>query len=203
MHLRRIAGVQHDISALRRWLPALLVQTRLHRQTDSIPVRTFLKSPCERLCYRGYTANKCSLIHKVERFAKCLRRSSTHGVSTKANDILSLDRTEVLQYLEHLVGQHSAATQKLISADDKTDEEIRRLNNVIVRLGPLVSRFEQFKEKRMELDDLSAIMADETCNDLEMMEMAKSEQDKVTELLEELEQQVEIILRQREMSVCL
>ena len=190
MHLGRIAGVQQDFGAVRRWLPALLVRSQLHRRTDSIPVRTFLKSPCQQLCYRGYTANKCSLIHKVEIFAKCLRGSSMHGFSTKANDILSLDRTEVLQYLEHLVGKHSAATQKLISADETTDEEVRRLNNVIVRLAPLVARFEQFKEKRMELDDLSAIMADETCIDLEMMEMAKSEQDKVKETMEELEQQV-------------
>ena len=193
MHIGRLAIVQQDFTALGKWLPALLARSQMHRLTDPIPVRSFLKSPCQRLCYRGYTAKKSLLIRKVERFANCLRSSSTHVFSTKVDNISSLDSTEMLQYLEHLVGQHSTATQKLMSADDTTDEEIRRLNNAIVRLGPLVARFEQFKEKRMELDDLAAIMADETCDDLEMMEMAKSEQDKVKETLEELEQQVKIL----------
>lgn len=191
--LGRIAGIQREFSAVRRWLPTVLLQS--HRHTSLIPgwPRIFLPSQTHqyfphRLCCHGYAANKRMQIHQGVSVMDCLCNRSTNSFSTKTHDVLSLDSpdSEFLQYLNHLLEEFSVATQNLSSVDGITDEEIHKLNNTINHLGPLVALIETFKEKRVELHDLSAIIADVACSDHDMVEMAELEQEKVREDLQEL-----------------
>lgn len=203
MLLRKIASMQVEFCAVRKLLSAVLL--RPHRPTSLMPSRTFLPSRthqylCRSLyhqlyCY-GFAANKYTRIHRGASVVNCLHNTSTNLFSTKANDVLSFDsnESELMQYLDHLLDEYNVATQKLSSVEEKTDEEIHKLNKTINELGLLVARFEKIKEKRTELHELSAIIADVSQSGQEMVEMAQLELKKVKEELEELEQEILMML---------
>lgn len=122
----------------------------------------------------------------------CVHNGSTNLFSTEANYILSFDSNDsvLMQYLDHLLDEYNVATENLSSVEEKTDEQIYKLNKRINDLRLLVACIEKLKEKRTELQELSAIIADVSRSGQEMVEMAELEVEKVKEELEELEQEV-------------